>query len=278
MLRHLNNQEMLAITSTWVSNPDAKETFLSIPDIAPLHPKVVKVNAELLAIQPASSEPSPQMRELTAKATDADADHDVLARAVEAVIEADRACCLAARPRQPRRAEELAKAHAKLLPTGLAIVNASLLAESGNTTRIAALLEAEPATAELLESIPLRDGRTALDLTKRWIAVGKKLGKLEHQRSVLAAKEATKPATLATISTVRGRWLRLVSQVLSALELSDAPDEAIEIIRGPVLLASERAGKRYVASPSGATEDPQAIEGEAAEDDEPEPLDVPLSA
>jgi hypothetical protein len=263
MLRHLNNQEMLAITSTWSSNPDAKETFLSIDDIAPFHSKVVKVNGELRAIQPASSELSPEMRELTAKAVDVDEDHDVLTRAVSTGIEADRAYCLAAKPRQVRRAEELAKAHAKLFPSGLSIVNASLLAESGNTTRIAALLEAEPALADLLESIPVRDDRTVLDLTKRWIAAGKKLGKLEHQRSVLTAKEATKPTTIATIATVRGRWLRLVSQVLSVLELSDAPTEAIEIIRGPVLLASERAGKRYA---SGGSDDREAPEGEASAD------------
>ena len=37
MLRHLNNQEMLAITSTWSTHPDARATFVSIPDIAPLH-------------------------------------------------------------------------------------------------------------------------------------------------------------------------------------------------------------------------------------------------
>jgi hypothetical protein len=264
MLRHLNNQEMLAITSTWSNNPDAKETFLSIPDIAPLHPKVVKVNTELLAIQPVSSEAPSELRELHAKATDADDDHDTLTRAVAAGIEADRVYCFAAKPRQLRRAEELEGAHAKLFPTGLAIVNASLLAESGNAARVGALLETEPAIAELLESIPLRNDRTVLDLAKRWIAVGKKLGKLEHQRSVLAAKQVTKPVSLATISAVRGRWLRLVSQVLSALELSDALDEAIEIIRGPVLLASERASKRYVPSTSGNPEAPRSSEDEAS--------------
>lgn len=272
MLRHLNNQEMLAITSMWSSNPEARETFVSISEIAPLHSKVVKINAELSVVQPATNELSPEMRELTAKATDVDEDHDVLTRAVSAAIEADRAYCLAVKPRQLRRAEQLESVHARLFPTGLSIVNASLLAESGNTARIAALLEAEPGTTELLESITIRDDRTVLDLTKRWIAAGKKLGKLEHERSVLAAKQATKPASLATISAIRGRWLRLVSQVLSALELSDAPAEAIEIIRGPVLLASERAGKRYASSSSDAPEAPRASQ------DDPEALDVPLSA
>ncbi len=272
MLRHLNNQEMLALTSTWVSNPDAKRTFLSIPDIAPLHPKAVKVNAELLAIQPTPDKLSPEMRALLVEAADADDEHDVLTRAVSAGVEGDRAYCLAAKPRQLRRAEEAERVHAKLFPTGLSIINASLLAESGNTARIAALLEAEPSIADHLDAIPLRDGRTVLDLTKRWIAAGKKLGKLEHQRSVLAAKETTKPVTLATISAVRARWLRLVSQVLSALELSDASDEAIAIIRGPIEQASERAGKRYAA---GA---PEAPENEAVEEEiEPEMLTLAIA-
>lgn len=263
MLRHLNNQEMLAITSTWSTNPDARATFVSIPDIAPLHPKVVKVNAELLAIQPASSATSPEMQALLDLAAKTDYDHDVLVKAVSAGIEADRAVCLAAKPPQLRRAEQAESIHAKLFPTGLAIVNVSLLAESGNTTRVAALLASDPAIAEYLDGIPLRGDRTVLDLTKRWIAAGKKLGRLEHERSVLTAKDATKPASLATIATVRARWLRLVSQVLSALELSDAPEEAIEIIRGPVQLASDRAAKRYADGP--ATDAPPT-------NDAPEPL------
>lgn len=265
MLRHLNNQEMLAITSTWSTNPDARATFVSIPDIAPLHPKVVKVNAELLAIQPASSELAPEMQALLDMATKTDVDHDVLVRAVSAGIEADRAHCLAAKPPQLRRAEQAESIHAKLFPTGMAIVNVSLLAESGNTTRVAALLASDPTIAEYLDGIPLHGDRTVLDLTKRWIAAGKKLGRLEHERSVLAAKDATKPASLATIATVRARWLRLVSQVLSALELSDAPEEAIEIIRGPVQLASDRAAKRYAQAPAATPDAPLT-------NDAPEPI------
>lgn len=265
MLRHLNNQEMLAITSTWSTHPNARATFVSIPDIAPLYPKVVKVNAELLAIQPASSETSPKMQALLEQATKTDVDHDVLVRAVAASIEADRAWCLAAKPPQLRRAELAESVHAKLFPTGMAIVNVSILAESGNAARVAALLASDLTIAEYLDGIPLRGDRTVLDLAKRWIAVGKKLGRLEHERSVLVAKDATKPTTIANIATVRARWLRLVSQVISALELSDAPSEAIEIIRGPVQLASDRAARRYAEAPS-ATPDAPLASGE------PEPL------
>jgi len=77
--------------------------------------------------------------------------------------------------------------------------------------------------------------------------IGAELGKLERTREELEAKAATKPAGKAALASLRGRWIRLVSQVLSNLELSEAPAEAIETIRGPVLKASERAAKRYAA-------------------------------
>lgn len=245
MLRHLNNQEMLAITSTWTHNARAKAAFLSIAEIAPLHPKVAKIDAELLAIQPPSDTASTEVRRLVAAAVRADVEHDALVRAVSAAIESDRTYCLATRPPQPARAEQAEAIHAKLFPTGMAIINVSLLAEAGNAARVATLLDQDPSIAAFLEAIPIRDDHTALDLTRRWIAAGKKLGKLEHERSVLTAKGTTKPLELVAISAVRARWLRLVAQVLSALELSDAPGEAIESVRGPVLFASERAAKRH---------------------------------
>ena len=245
MLRTLNNHEMLAITAAWATNPDARATFLSIPEIAPLHPKVLKVHADLLAALPVTDTSSAETRRLVAAAARADLEHDALVRAVSAAIEADRTYCLAARPPQPARAELAEEIHFKLFPTGMAIVNVSLLAEAGNAARVAALLDHDPMVADFLDSIPLRDDHTALDLTRRWIAAGKRLGKLEHERSVLSSKGTTKPLELVAISAVRARWLRLVAQVLSALELSDAPDSAIETIRGPILFASERAGRRY---------------------------------
>ncbi|XXY48077.1 hypothetical protein WME91_49575 [Sorangium sp. So ce269] len=64
----------------------------------------------------------------------------------------------------------------------------------------------------------------------------------------------------------RSQWFRVVSAVLSNLELSDAPSEAIETIRGPLLKASDRAGKRYGGAPAG--EGPSVEEpGEPAVDE-----------
>ncbi len=245
MLKHLNIDEMVALIAPWVTNAKRKTTFLSIPEVAGLHPKVVELHDELLGVQPATQEASPALQKLIEEASAADAIHDPLARAVYAGIEHDRAQCLAEQPPNLARAKQADEVLAKLFPNGMSIINASLLAESGNTARIAALLKVEPAIGAFLQAIPVRGQTTLLDTTQRWIAAGKMLGKLERQREELEAMEATAPSGKPAINALRGRWMRLVSLVLSNLEVSDAPEESMELIRGPVLKASDRASKRY---------------------------------
>lgn len=163
---------------------------------------------------------------------------------------------LARKPPAHAPAKQAEETTLKLFPSGMAIINVSLVAESGNTERVATLLEREPGVAAFLAEIPVRDG-TLLDLTKRWIAAGRKLGKLERDRAALVAKEATTPRDTSAISHLRGEWIGLVSLVLANLERS----KAIETIRGPVLKASDRAGKRYDVPAAVATA--EAPEGEA---------------
>lgn len=266
MLRHLSINEMVSLTTVWETNPEAKALFLSIEEIAPIHPKIVEVNNELLAMRPVDNELSVALEAVATEASKVDAVHDALTRAVAAGIEADRSYCLAARPPQRQRAAQLEKVRTALFPRGLSIVNVSYLAEAGNTARLGALLRREPEIAELLASIPVREGGDLLGLTRRWIAAGKKLGRLEHQRNVLAAKDATRLGGPASIAAARARWLRLVSQVLSNLELATASPEAIETIRGPVLRASERAGLRYGGAQPGEPVVDEAVDGEVGEE------------
>lgn len=244
MLKHLNLQEMVGLTSPWVNEPTVKATFLSIPEIAAFHPQVVELHVELAGAQPLGAPRSKAMQDLIDQAALVDVLHDALARAVEAGIDADRLCSLARKPPEHARAKLAEEVSTKLFPSGMTIVNASYLGESGNVERVRTLLAAQPAITAFLEEIPVRGG-TLLALTKRWLAAGKKLGKLEVARGKLAAKESTTPRDSSTITRLRGRWIRLVSLVLSALELSKADAEAIHLIRGAVLEASERAGKRY---------------------------------
>jgi hypothetical protein len=258
VLKHLNIDEMVALIAAWKNDAKRRAVFLGIPEIAALHPKVTELHTELLGAQPAAAAVSPALQKIIDAGIAADALHDPLARAVSSGITADRDQCLAAEPPDPVRAKLAEEVQSKLFPGGMTIVNASLLAESGNTARVSRLLDDEPQIEVYLKTIPLRAKGTLLDTTHRWIAAGTTLGKLEIQREEQEAKEATTPLGKAAITALRARWMRLVSQVLSNLELSDAPAEAIEVIRGPVLKAADRAGKRYEA-PAASPADAPAV-------------------
>ena len=252
MLKHLSINEMGSLIRPWVSQPKRKAAFLSIPEIAGLHSKLVLLHGELLAARPVDAATSPGLRAIIEEATELDVAHDALARAVHSGITADRAFALAEKPPAVERARRAEEALAKLFPDGLAIINASFLAESGNTARVHALLEQEPALAGLLEAIPVQKLGNLLLVTERWIAAGRKLAKLEDEREELEAEQATTPIGNEAINRLRARWIRLVTQVVSLLELSDADPKAIALIRRPILKASARAGKRYGAPLDGA--------------------------
>ncbi|WP_437575450.1 hypothetical protein [Sorangium sp. So ce887] len=251
MLKHLMIEEMVALVSPWVESAQRKRMFLSIPEIAGLHPKVITAHEAVLAVRPSKAGPSARMSALNEEVARVDERHDHLARAVCWGIDAHREHCLGEDPPERGRAATCDQVQPKLFPNGLTIIKASPTAEAGNTARIARLLDEEPSIGEFLKGIPVAGKTTLLHTTQRWIKTGKELEAIEHQRDELAAKEKTAPVTKATIAAARSQWFRVVSAVLSNLELSDAPAEAIETIRGPVLKASERAGKRYGGTVAG---------------------------
>ncbi|WP_437274534.1 hypothetical protein WME90_25120 [Sorangium sp. So ce375] len=251
MLKHLNLDEMVALLSPWVEDAKHRKVFLSIPEIAPLHPRVVEAHEGVVAVQPSSGGASSKMRALTDEISEVDRRHDHLARAVSYGIDARRELCLAEDAADAAGAAQCDVVQKKLFPGGLSILNASPLAEAGNTTRIARLLEDEPAIADFLRSVPARGKVSLLDVTKRWLAKGRELQALERARTELEATETTTPASKTTIQAARSQWFKIVSLVLSNLEMSRAPARDVEIVRGPVLRASDRAGKRYASGKPG---------------------------
>lgn len=268
MLKHLNLDEMVGLTSPWVNDADTRATFLSIPEIAGLHPQLVELHGALGSARPVDPPRSPAMKTLLGRIAAVDVVHDALLRAVDGGIECDRLCALALEHPDLARAEQAADATATLFPNGLTIVNASIVAEAGNAERAAKRLAAEPALGEYLESIPVHEG-TVLALAKRWIATGKQLAKLERERAELAAKESTQPRDSRALTRLRFEWIRLVALVLGNLEASRSSAEAIETLRGPVLEASERAGRRYqaeAAAGGAASEDGEHDDAAAASD------------
>ncbi|MGK4002448.1 hypothetical protein WMF31_07485 [Sorangium sp. So ce1036] len=274
MLKHLNLDEMVALLAPWVEEPKQRKLFLSIPEIAALHPRVIEAHDAVLAVQPRSAGTSPRLRAILDKSNAADRLHDRLARAVSYGIDAHREICLAEEPSDAARAAQCDVVQKKLFPNGLSILNASPLAEAGNTSRIARLLEEEPEIAAFLKGIPARGKTSLLDVVKRWIRAGRELQTLDRARVELEATETTTPPAKTTIQSARSQWFKVVSLVLSNLEMSRAPARDIEILRAPVLQASSRAGKRYLTSTSEEASPAEPEETDApASEPEPEPAD-----
>lgn len=86
------------------------------------------------------------------------------------------------------------------------------------------------------------DSRRGTPRARAWQGrtTGEQLGNLEARRSELEAVHARRRATKPEMNAARGRFIRLLSVMLDNLALSDAPKQAIETIRGPLLAATKR--------------------------------------
>jgi hypothetical protein len=81
MLKHLMIEEMVAHVSPWVENAQRERLFLSIPEIAGLHPKAVAAHDAVLAVRSTKAGPSGAMNALNDELARVDERHDHLAKA-----------------------------------------------------------------------------------------------------------------------------------------------------------------------------------------------------
>jgi hypothetical protein len=251
VFEHLEIDEMVALTKPWVEASPTRDAFFSVPEIAPLHAKVVQVHEGLLT---AKSQRAPQneLKTLLEEETIVDARHDHLARGIHAALEAQLHFLLSQDPPDFLRAATCQAAQRKLFPMGLSIVNASLLAESGNTARVGRMLRGqEKALGDFLATIPaFGTNKTLRDMVDAWIEAGTSLAELEHLRSSLALKEGALVAN-ASPATAKKAWNRIVSQILLTLGVSDASAEVTQVLRGPFEQAVERSSMKFTGSNIG---------------------------
>ncbi len=251
MLDNIDIDEMLALTAPWVEASQTRDAFLSVPEVAPLHPKIVQVHEALIASKSLRS-PQNELKILLEQEAVVDARHDHLARGIHLAFEAQMHFFLGQDPPDFARAAWCQQAQKKLFPTGLTIVNASLLAESGNTARVGRMLgHQEKTLANFLTTIPaLGANKTLRDMVDAWIEAGTALAELEAKRSSLMAKEGSMVAS-ASPQSAKKAWVRIVSQVLLTLGVSDAPSDIVDALRAPFDGAVERTSMRFSASHTG---------------------------
>ncbi|MBK9265321.1 MAG: hypothetical protein IPM54_36745 [Polyangiaceae bacterium] len=251
MLDHLDIDEMLALTASWVEPSQTRDVFLSVPEIAPLHPKVVQTHQALVASKTARA-PQNELKALLEEETVVDARHDHLARGIHLAFESHMHFLLGQDPPDFARAATCQLAQRKLFPTGLTIVNASLLAESGNTARVGRMLRnQEKGLADFLATVPaLEPNKTLRDMVDAWIEAGTALAELEHKRSSLMLKEGAM-APASSPQAAKRAWNRIVSQVLLTLGVSDASPDVVHALRAPFEGAVERTSMRFSGSRVG---------------------------
>lgn len=251
MFDNLDIDEMVALTAPWVEASSAREAFLSIPEIAPLHPKIVQAHEAVVAAK-AQRPPQSEMKTLLEEETLIDARHDHLARGIHAALEAHLHFLMSQDPPNYSLAAVCQQAQRKLFPTGLAIVNASLLAESGNTARVGRMLRTqEKVLSEFLATVPaLSSKKTLRDMVDAWIEAGTSLAELEHLRSSLALKEGALVAS-SSPQAAKKAWNRIVSQIMLTLGVCDGSPEVVQALRGPFEEAVERASMRLAGSRIG---------------------------
>jgi hypothetical protein len=243
MLDRLDIDEMLALTAPWVEESSARDVFLSVVEIAPLHSKVVQAHDALRAAKTRS--PNTEMKTLLEEETMVDARHDHLARGIHSALEAHLQFLLSQDPPDFLRAATCQHAQRRLFPSGLSIINASLLAESGNTARVGRMLATqEKALAEFLTTIPaFTPNKSLRDMVDAWIEAGTSLAELEHLRSSLALKEGA-IATNLSPQGAKKAWNRVISQILLMLGVADVAPDVVQTLRGPFEEALERASLR----------------------------------
>lgn len=245
--KDLDINEMVSLTSPFVNDGPVKKTFLSIPEIAGFHPKVVAAHGAVVSVRRAEEITDPEVAELSAKQKVVDVRHDRLGRCGSLLVEARRERALAEDPPDEATAAACAEALGALFPDGAAILIASYRAEAGNTERLERYLD-QPESADvraLLKSIPARKGETALDVVTQWIQAGTELGELETKKAARIAALQNEPAApLRVVQAARSQWIKVASVLVQALELSDAPADAKTAILHPLVDAAARAGSR----------------------------------
>lgn len=257
MLRKLTLAEMTALSGAMLDKSQFLSTFTSIPEVAWLIPQLKAAHEGVLASATAQDGPSPEMRAVNAKGLVIDNRHDHVARHISLALDAERERCLAAEPPDTERAAKCAHVGLLLFPEGLGFLNTSYLAEAGNTARVARVMKDDPEIGAFLKTVPVGGSgkKTLLDSVSRWIDLGKQLAGVDHERESLAARDSVKePAEHG--QSARSRWVRVANAILTNLEMSAAPAHAVEAIRGPLLRASDRAGKRR----GNATNDTSALD------------------
>lgn len=243
---------MLTIVRAWLDPAKERPVLARLPLVGPLLNKLHDVQEGLIAHQNAGRQEVPEVRELMARTTALDADHDRYARGLHAIVTG-----VADIASEPAVSQQYLALRTALFPTGLDINRQSYLVQAG-----------EPVLRE--GRLSERDQRllatTRLTTPEGELSLRDVLDKLTDAAHALGDAESTKirlrqeSANESSRGPARRAWARMVSHFLATLDLEEGlSSEDRRRILEPLESALTRAAKaRARAKQKGVPFDPDA--------------------
>ncbi len=260
--KNLSNDEMTAVSEAWVTigNP-AQVAIQGVERLDGLSPIVRERHTALsyvLALQDQDDDEAANIQ----RATELDAEHDTLARAIYDY--------LGAVAKMTSNGASLIALRDTLMPDGVGkVVQATYRGQAGYASNLRARLN-ESTRAELA-ALPLPDG-SLLDKVEAWLAAGEELGALEEER---ARSQAERGRTESSqIIEARNGWIGMANVMVAVAALGPLERELEDLIFSPLYDAEKtadlRAARRAVPNrPSRTVSDvaPSATNANAQDDE-----------
>lgn len=229
-LRKLTSGEMMHTTSTWVEPTHRHHQLLATsPEVAALLPHLTRAHKGILSCQPSAA---PSAGILARQVEELDAQHDDLVRGIHALFTA--LTFLAA---SPSERELWGTLRDKLFPDGLALVMRSFADEAGQAALAVARLTADDRKRMKAAAF---GATNLLGLFEQYGQVARKLGDA-------ATAKATPPQAVvsrAESASARNQWIRVVSAILAAIEMTDKNEELIREVVAPLRDIERKADRR----------------------------------
>ena len=246
-LKRLTAEEMVDISRGWTEeNSEARGIIESCEVTASLLP-LLEDSHNTLTDLVESDTSDVRLKDISVEQEALDARHDDLIRGGHMMLTA-----IAYLLGMGGRGAALLELRDHLIPDGLTSVSKSYRAEAGQ----AALLEKRVGSMDSqLKSIQVGPdpADTLASFVAEWIAVGKRLGELEDEKTRLQSRPPD--ATGTERVSARNRWIRVGNALVANAELAQLTDEQMATVFGPLWQAEDTANRRG-STTTKKTDDP----------------------
>lgn len=249
-LKDLTTPQMLTITAAWVDPKRERPKLEGLKRIAPLLADIDSAHMGLGRARRTEKTTSKEMAEIQSQQLALDKIHDRKARGAHAILTG-----FADLADDPEDATHYLNIREELFPDGLKFITSSYSDEAGQAHIVRERLTAESRGA--LKALPTPSG-SMLKAVLAWLSAGQELGKLEIRKAQLAAAERPIEGTVqGNHLKARNRWIKVVSSVISMLELEEEINaDTQRLILAPLHEALAKAERRR----GGATEEAETAE------------------